>query len=196
VEGLRATMRSTARELIPKMYQALKDEDPGIAPKDARDRIEKDCRSIWSSRTILEALPHEAKNPEKQKAGRMRQSSAAVSAAPNQKSKCSVIRRIEYNGLEECTGCKELLAENTELKEALGKATVLTKAYDIVEFPQGTKVPFELLLSGENICNIILSDLRKDSCLWVNGIIETSTGKVLCANIGRASRQEVISRIC
>src|SRR5919108_3435788 len=84
VEGLRTAIRSTARELIPKLYQALKEENPRITPEDARDRIERDCKCIWSNRTILEALPDEAKNPEKQKAGRIRQkglNSAAFSAA-------------------------------------------------------------------------------------------------------------------
>jgi hypothetical protein len=77
--------RSTAKAFIPKMYCALRNEDPNISPEDARDRIEKDCFGIWSKRTILDALPDEAKNKEKQKAGRLRQqehNSAAFSAAP------------------------------------------------------------------------------------------------------------------
>jgi hypothetical protein len=68
------------------MYHALKNENPNIAPQDVRRRIEKDCIGrIWSKRTILDALPDEAKNPEKQKSGRLGQKkrySAAVSAAP------------------------------------------------------------------------------------------------------------------
>jgi hypothetical protein len=76
--------RSTAKEFIPKMYKALRNENHNISPEDARDRIEKDCVGIWVKRTILDALPDEAKNREKQKAGRLRQkeyNSAAFSAA-------------------------------------------------------------------------------------------------------------------
>jgi hypothetical protein len=76
--------RSTAKEFIPKMYKALCNENSNISPEDARDRIEKDCVGIWVKRTILDALPDEAKNREKQKAGRLRQkefNSAAFSAA-------------------------------------------------------------------------------------------------------------------
>lgn len=76
--------RSTAKEYIPKMYEALRRENPNISPEDARDRIEKDCVGIWSKSTILHALPDEAKNKEKQKAGRLGQkerNSAAFSAA-------------------------------------------------------------------------------------------------------------------
>jgi hypothetical protein len=76
--------RSTAKEFIPKMYKALHNENSNISPEDARDRIEKDCVGIWVKLTILDALPDEAKNREKQKAGRLRQkefNSAAFSAA-------------------------------------------------------------------------------------------------------------------
>jgi hypothetical protein len=59
----------TAREYIPKMYKALREEDPKISADDARDRIQKDCAGIWSRRTILDALPSEVKDPKKQKAG-------------------------------------------------------------------------------------------------------------------------------
>ncbi len=55
------------------MYEALLNENSNISPEDARDRIEKDCAGIWAKRTILDALPEEAKNQEKQKAGRLRQ---------------------------------------------------------------------------------------------------------------------------
>ena len=76
---------STAKLYIPKMYNALMDENKNISPEDARDRIEKDCVGIWSKRTILDALPDEVKNQEKQKSGRLGQKKrnfAAVSAAP------------------------------------------------------------------------------------------------------------------
>jgi hypothetical protein len=78
--------RSTAKEYIPKMYWALRNENPNLTPEGARERIEKDCfPHIWSKRTILDVLPDEAKDLKKQKAGRLSQketNSAAFSAAP------------------------------------------------------------------------------------------------------------------
>ena len=79
--------RATAKVYIPKMYVALRKENSNLSPTDARDRIQKDCLSVWSRRTILDALPNQAKNPEKQKSGRLAQkkhNSAAFSAAPRQ----------------------------------------------------------------------------------------------------------------
>ena len=90
--------RSTAKEFIPKMYKALRDEDPNTSPGDARDRIEKDCIEIWSKRTIIEALPDEAKDPKKQKASRLRKKgydSAPVSAAQSRKKKEEIVIDIE-----------------------------------------------------------------------------------------------------
>jgi hypothetical protein len=99
------TYRSTAKEYIPQMYEALRNEDANISPQDARDRIEKDCFGIWSRRTILDALPDEAKNLEKQKAGRLRQkehNSAAFSAAQkrqdNQELIIDVARQNGFSG--------------------------------------------------------------------------------------------------
>jgi hypothetical protein len=99
--------RSSAKEYIPKMYESLRRENPDISPEDARDRIEKDCVGIWSKRTILDALPEEAKNKEKQKAGRLRQkehNSAAFSAAPFQQQeekKKIVVATIQGKSVEE-----------------------------------------------------------------------------------------------
>ena len=84
-----AAYMSTAKIYIPKMYTALINESKNVSPEDARDRIEKDCIGIWSKRTILDALPDEAKNPERQKSGRLGQKKrkfaaeiAAKSSAP------------------------------------------------------------------------------------------------------------------
>jgi hypothetical protein len=77
--------RATAKDYIPRMFAALQDENPNMSPADIGDRIRKDCVNIWSRRTILDALPDEAKNSEKQELGRLGQkkrNSAAVSAAP------------------------------------------------------------------------------------------------------------------
>jgi len=76
--------RAAAKEYIPGMYDALRSEDHNISPAVARDRIQKDCINIWSRRTILVALPDEAKDLERQKVGRLGQkkrNSAAFSAA-------------------------------------------------------------------------------------------------------------------
>jgi hypothetical protein len=139
-----AAYMSTAKVYIPKMYNALMNENKNISPEDARDRIEKDCVGIWSKRTILDALPDEAKNREKQKSGRLGQKKrnfAAVSAAPeagaapiildtngraisgatDESSEHGSKRQVKTN-IKECPNCQELYATNQELKDALEKS--------------------------------------------------------------------------
>lgn len=86
VKAKAEAFRSSAKEYIPKMYSALRNENQNISPSDARDRIEKDCVGFWSRRTIIDALPDEAKDSKKQESGRLggkKHKSAALSAAPN-----------------------------------------------------------------------------------------------------------------
>ena len=131
---------STAKLYIQKMYNALMDENKNISPEDARDRIEKDCVGIWSKRTILDALPDEAKNREKQKSGRLGQKKrnfAAVSAAPepgtaiiidtngrpingaiDESSEDRSKRQVKAN-IKECPNCQEHYAANQQLRDAL-----------------------------------------------------------------------------
>jgi hypothetical protein len=75
---LKETIRTTARDYIPKMYKALLQEDINLTPQEARERIEKDCLGFWSKRTIVYALPDEAKNITKQLAGKQRKKNCAA----------------------------------------------------------------------------------------------------------------------
>jgi hypothetical protein len=97
---VQSIQQSTAQEYVPKMYRAFRDANPDLASEDARDRIEKDCVGIWSKRTILDALPDEAKDLKKQKAGRLRQKGAnsAAPAAAHLNNKKSII--LENNGVQ------------------------------------------------------------------------------------------------
>ena len=202
VEGLRTAIRSTAREIIPKMYHALKEENPRITPEDARDRIKRDCRCIWSNRTILEALPSEAKNPEKQKAGRLRQkglNSAAFSAAGSGHNATQKIRKGGPGDfqIKECEGCLELLFENKDLKEALTKATVLTRAEEIVQHSSDGKESifrFEFHIPIEDIKRHVAT-LNTDDC-WFNVTTDTKIGKVIAATVGRSIELEAINSMC
>jgi hypothetical protein len=79
---LKQIIRTTARDYIPKMYNALLQEEINLTPQEARERIEKDCLEFWSKRTIVDALPDEVKNTIKQFAGKQRKTnSAAIIAA-------------------------------------------------------------------------------------------------------------------
>jgi len=63
-------LRVSAKQYVRNMYLALRNENPNITSEDAQERIEKDLVGIWEKRTIVDALPDEAKDPIKQKSAR------------------------------------------------------------------------------------------------------------------------------
>jgi hypothetical protein len=197
--------QSTAREYIPKMYQALRKENHGITPTDARDRIEKDCVGIWSKRTILDALPDEAKNPEKQKAGRLGQTkhnSAAFSAAPQTKDKILIDnqgRPIEglsegaiTNGSTFVDGKFEKFKQDSSNKVSTADTIIAhspSAPEIILESDQSNNIDFEFsLLFGELSHHLAALDpkIGDGGKVYFSGKVQKDTGKVVVsAKIGR-----------
>jgi hypothetical protein len=173
--------RSTAKEYIPKMYWALRNEDLSLTPEDARDRIEKDCINIWSKSTILETLPDEAKDLEKQKAGRLSRNeanSAAVIAAPEKEEEQIM---IDTEGKP---------VEDTIQPLATTRATVA----DSIQTSHNNDdlLHFEFSIPSKDIIKYIFlpPDKGRDKGqFWVNGTLDKSTGEVISSAIGRISLQ-------
>lgn len=63
--------RGSAIYWIPQLCLALKEENSNISNDDIRDRVMKDCISIWQKDTIRKALPDEYKDKQKQEAARI-----------------------------------------------------------------------------------------------------------------------------
>jgi hypothetical protein len=174
-----AAFQSTAKKYIPRMYVALKREDPHISPLDARDRIEKDCSVVWSKRTILEALPDEAKNQEKQKAGRLGQkkhSFAAVSAAPEMK---EIILDVDGRSIGEdlapyeFTFVRETSTADRQNSSNLTQLDTKTVASNILEFE--FSLPFEVVRSYMEQVFQLHKGFGK---IFFHGSIDVSTCKV------------------
>jgi hypothetical protein len=176
---------STAREYIPKMYQALRDENPSLTPEDARDRIEKDCIGIWSKRTILDAIPDEAKDLEKQKAGRLSQkeaNSAAVSAAPEKKKEEEIMIDTEGRVIEDnVSPSTRTLMSASNSPASSGN----NRSDDLLDF--------ELSLPFKDIWRHVFARPKEGEStddFWVKGVLDKRTGKVISATIGRTSQPE------
>jgi|SRR5215831_839817 len=177
--------QSIAKKYIPRMYEALRNEDPHITPQDVRERIEKDCIDFWSKRTILEALPDEAKNPEKQKAGRLSQkkrSFAAVSAAPAVK---EVILDTDGRSIGEhlIPNTRDKNVDNNKESSNLSQHDVKSVNPDnIIEFPY--PLPFEQVRLYIDKISQQNKEVRK---LFFHGSIDISIGKVISAFLGELS---------
>jgi hypothetical protein len=181
-----AAFQSIAKKYVPRMYEALRSEDPHISPQDARERIEKDCIRYWSKRTILEVLPAEAKNPEKQKAGRLSQKKrnfAAVSAAPAVK---KIILDTDGRSIGEdfvATSTDDLSPRDKDIDN--NKESSNTSQHEVKSVNHNNVVKFEYLLPFEQVrLYIDNNDLRK---LFFHGSIDVNTGKIISAFLGELS---------
>jgi hypothetical protein len=174
---LEAFRRTTAKEYIPKMYWALRRENPNLAPEDARDRIEKDClHIIWEKRTIVDALPDEAKDPKKQEFGRLGQkkrSSAAVSAASSTEKKPQQIM-ITTNGNPVQDSQPSL---TTPLIPHVNRRSSLSDN-------NGYVLDFEFQIQTQKLWDWLMPNYYQDE-IWFSGIIDKRTGKVVSAGIGK-----------
>jgi hypothetical protein len=70
-DSLLKQARGSAKYWIPQLCQALKEENSNLSNEDIRDRVVKDCISIWQKDTIRDALPDEYKDKQKQEAARI-----------------------------------------------------------------------------------------------------------------------------
>lgn len=178
-----AFQQTTAKEYIPKMYEAVRSENPNHTPEDIRERITKDCIKIWKKRTILEALPDEAKDPEKQKAGHLGQkkrNSAALSAAPSVKKKEQEIiidtagKPVEDDNYS-CSSSGPLSGE---------KEDHLDNKEDHLEFEFSISVP--------DIIGVALKLVTfKEDEMWFEVIFDKCTAHVISARIAERSQQIV-----
>lgn len=115
--------------------------------------------------------------------------------------------QVNY-GIKECPSCKELYSENLELKEALEKATQPTTADNMVSTSSSlSSSPYADSIDCNNnhaVVNdilefefpLIFEDIHKYMAplyckigdygeVWFSGRIDTKTGRVISANLGR-----------
>lgn len=67
---LKEDHKTTAQMAIKQLYLLLKEDDPNLSNDDMYDRILKDCLVIWARATVIENMPDELKDSERQEAGR------------------------------------------------------------------------------------------------------------------------------
>ena len=139
---------------------------------------------IWGKRTILDALPDEAKDLKKQKAGKLSQkeaNSAAISAAPEKK-KEEQIMIIDTQGKP---------IENTTTKATVADSFQTSHLQDNDDL-----LHFEFFISSKDVVKYIFTppdegrDKEEEDQFWINGVLDKRTGEVISASIGRISQPE------
>jgi hypothetical protein len=173
-------LASTANEYIPKMYQALRNENRDMSAQDAGKRIQKDCARIWARRTIRHALPAEAKDPKKQKAGYLRQ----------KKAKCAAFSAAQLSYARDM----QVIISNSGRTIEDHRPTMDASLIDITREDKSTPQDNDLLqlefslLSKDVMRSILLREVEKatkEDMIWFNGILDKHTGELISANMGR-----------
>ena len=187
------------------MYQALCNENPNISAADARDRIEKDCVGIWSKRTIIDALPDEAKNPEKQKAGRLGQkkrNSAAFSAAPPKRKivmdtrgrptteVSSEISLVDYSFADN-NSTVEKCQQNRDTEKQI-ESDSIRHSYSPEDTTSNEDVPDILNVEFSLPYQVVQPYMAKEyqrgkNNVWFNVEINVTAKKVISAKVGRTT---------
>jgi hypothetical protein len=134
-------------------------------------------------RTIIEALPDEAKDPKKQKASRLRkqQYSAAVSAAlSSARNKKEIV--IDIDG--------KVVGNNRPfLTSTLSNLSALSDNGDDNQLQNHSLIPFEFSLPVHYVLGylipIVPKKQHKEEQMWFSGVLDKNTGEVISASIGR-----------
>jgi hypothetical protein len=189
ITDLQKPIIATAKEYIPKMYKAILNENPNLTPIEVRKRIEKDCREeLWSKRTILDALPDEDKDLEKQKAGRQRNknkipTSAAMTAAPKLEEKIVIdnLGRI-------VTDNESLHPESSNNFNSIDRKNKenLEKSSD--KSLNGQLLDFEFSLKFKDLrqyMTTIFNRIGDNGDVWFHGKVDKNSGHIAEVNIGR-----------
>ena len=188
IADLKKPIVATSKEYVPKMYEAIQNEDPNLKPIEVRKRIEDDCKDLWSKRTILDALPDEAKNFVKQKAGKQRnknkiQNSAAMIAAPKLEEQIvidtsgNIIPDSKYSHLGSSNNFNSQGSKHKENLDANYDNSLHEQLLD-----------FEICFKFKDIQRHmapLFNIIGDNGNIWFHGKINKNSGKVVEANFGR-----------
>ena len=188
IADLKKPIIATSKEYVPKMYIAIQNENPNLKPLEVRKKIEHDCKDLWSKRTILDALPDEAKDLEKQKAGRQRNknkipTSAAMTAAPKLEEKIVIdnLGRI-------VTDNESLHPESSNNFNSIDRKNKenLEKSSD--KSLNGQLLDFEFCLKFKDLrqyMTTIFNRIGDHGDIWFHGKVDKNSGHIAEVNIGR-----------
>ena len=188
IADLKKPIVATSKEYVPKMYKAIQNENPNLKPIEVRKKIENDCKDLWSKRTILDALPDEAKDLDKQKAGRQRNknktlNSAAVIAAPKLEEKIVIDNLgniIPDNESSHLTISTNFKSANSNNKEILERGSDKSLNEQLLEF--------EFCLKFKDLrqyMTTIFNRIGDNGDVWFHGKVDKNSGHITEANIGR-----------
>ena len=199
LKQLKEDHKTTAQMAIKQLYLLLKEEDPNLSNDDMYDRILKDCLVIWARATVIENMPDELKDSERQEAGR--RGAEAKKKLLRVTNDGNVARDAPANSnLFEQKQIESQTLEQGSTKRDNTSSTIADKKVDddypisTVDNPASSShneglIPFEFPLRVQDVLGYLFPGSVKkyynEDRVWFSGVLDKSTGEVISAAIGR-----------
>jgi hypothetical protein len=209
LKQLKEDHKTKAQLAIKQLYLLLKEEDPDLSNDDIYDRILKDCLVIWARATVIENMPDELKDSERQEAGR--RGAEAKKKLLRVTNDGNVARDVPANSnLVEQKQIESQTLEQGSTERNNTPCTMVDKEADdsypisTVDNPASSsshnegRSPFEFSLRVQDVLGYLFPGSRKkyhnEDRVWFSGVLDKSTDEVISAAIGR--RTSLDSDIC
>ena len=199
LKQLKKDHKTTAQMAIKQLYLLLKEDDPNLSNDDMYDRILKDCLVIWARATIIENMPDELKDSERQEAGR--RGAEAKKKLLRVTNDGNVARDARANSnLFEQKQIESQTLEQGSTKRDNTSSTIVDKEVDDypiskMDNPASSSshnkglLHFEFSLRVQDVLGYLIPIIPKkgheEDQMWFSGVLDKSTGKVISAAIGR-----------
>ena len=196
---LKEDHKTTAQMAIKQLYLFLKEEDPNLSNDDMYDRILKDCLVIWARATVIENMPDELKDSERQEAGR--RGAEAKKKLLRVTNDGNVARDAPANSnLVDQKQIESQTLEQGSTKRDNTSSTIVDKEVDDypiskMDNPASSSsqneglIPFEFPLRVQDVLGYLFPGSRKkyhnEDRVWFSGVLDKSTDEVISATIGR-----------
>ena len=195
---LKEDHKTTAEMAIKRLYKLLKEEELNLSNEDMYDRILKDCLVIWARATIIENMPDELKDSERQEAGR--RGAEAKKKLLRVTNDGNVARDAPANSnLFEQKQIESQTLEQGSTKRNNTSSTIVDKEVDDypisnMDNPASSShneglIPFEFPLRVQDVLGYLFPGSRKkyhnEDRVWFSGVLDKSTGETISAAIGR-----------
>ncbi|MGB7639235.1 MAG: hypothetical protein WBL88_16860 [Nitrososphaeraceae archaeon] len=198
LKQLKEDHKTTAQMAIKQLYLLLKEDDPNLSNDDMYDRILKDCLVIWARATVIENMPDELKDSERQEAGR--RGAEAKKKLLRVTNDGNVARDAPANSnLFEQKQIESQTLEQGSTKRDNTSSTIVDKEVDDypiskMDNPASSSqneglIPFEFPIRVQDVLGYFIPIIPKkehtEDQIWFSGILDKSTGQVISATVGR-----------
>lgn len=198
LKQLKEDHKTTAQMAIKQLYLLLKEDDPNLSNDDMYDRILKDCLVIWARATVIENMPDELKDSERQEAGR--RGAEAKKKLLRVTNDGNVARDAPANSnLFEQKQIESQTLEQGSTKRDNTSSTIVDKEVDDypiskMDNPASSSqneglIPFEFPIRVQDVLGYFIPIIPKkehtEDQIWFSGVLDKSTGEVISAAIGR-----------